>query len=189
MGQNGELSPLMYGKSFEWTPVPDGIVTMKSSNGWVMVANEPVYRALMSVADRNGLTQREVLIYHRATNVWKSIMVGGAETALRVTNGWLTGVIADPDPETNRDIHRGFPSILRDEVVLINPWDDHAITVRLGKGCEILWVEDETVYYRVGTDLYKARIGKDDFVDRELLLSDPRIEFVHWAFRGSEGGK
>ena len=186
---NGELAPILFEGSFDWTPVPDSLLVMKSSNGWVMVANEPAYRALMSVPDKNGLTQREVLIYHRFTGIWNSLMIDGAETGLRVTNGWLTGVIADPDPETNYEGHRGFPSILRDDVILIKAEEDHAMTVHLGKGCEILWVEGNTVYYRVGTSLYKARIENDDFIDRELLLNDPRIEYIHWAFRGSEGGK
>jgi hypothetical protein len=172
---------------FNGAPLADSMVHMKHSFGWTMIANEPMFRAIEPIPDGNSRTEREILVYNRLTQNWHSYVVGGAATWLRLTNGWLTGVVADPDPETDYATRKGFPPILREDVVLVNPMEGHVFTVHLGKGCEVLWIEGSDVYYRVGTDLYKAKIQNDDFVDRTLLLSDPRMRSIHWAFRGSEG--
>ena len=172
---------------FNGSPPSDSIVRMKKSFGWVMVANEPDFRAILSVPDRNGLVEREVLILDRRAGLWSSILIDGAETSLRPINGWLTGVIADPDPETDYAIRKGFPPKLREDVVIINPLEVHQFKVHLGKQSEVLWIEDSTTYYRVGDGLYKAKIRNDDFVERTLLVRDARVKQIHWAFRGSMG--
>lgn len=187
MEQDGTLESIGFNVSFDCPPVPDSIVIMKSSNGWVLLANDPYFHVLMSVPDHHGLTQRELLIYNRKANFWNSTLTEGSQTTPKLINGWLVGVIADTDPETNYETHKGFPPILREDVVFIEPLKDHQFTVHLGKGCEVLWIENSEVYYRVGQDLYKAKIENDDFTNRQLILSDPKVNHIHWAFRGSEG--
>jgi hypothetical protein len=66
---------VMLNVTFDGFPVPDSLITMKNSYGWVMIANEPQFRALMSVPERNGLTEREILVFHRASGQWSSLLV------------------------------------------------------------------------------------------------------------------
>ena len=172
---------------FHGSSPPDSIVKMINSYGWAMIANEADYRALVSRPDKNGLIKREVLLCDRKNGTWSSLLIDGAETSLRPINGWLTGVIADPDPETDYAIRKGFPPKLREDVVIINPLGVHQFKVHLGKQSEVLWIEDSTTYYRVGDGLYKAKIRNDDFVERTLLVRDARVKQIHWAFRGSMG--
>ena len=101
MKADGVIEPKGIDINLNGNAVPDSIIRMKSSFGWTLIANEPTYRALLSVPERNGLTQRELLIYHRDSGIWNSIMLEGAETTLRVINGWLAGIIADCHPKTN----------------------------------------------------------------------------------------
>lgn len=58
-------------------------------------------------------------------------------------------------------------------------------TVHLGKTSEVLWIEDSTMYFRRGHELHRARIDNDALVDATLLVSDFKVNFIHWAFRGS----
>jgi hypothetical protein len=182
---NGDFEALELSGSIFNPAVPDSIVKMKGSTGWIVVANEPNYRAMLSIPDRNGLSERELLIYRTDGDYWKSFILMGAETALHLVNGWLTGVVADSDPNSDYTQHKGYPSVLRGIIVMVNPIENIQFAVQLGNGCEILWIEDGTVYYRVGQELYKARIDNDNIVDQTLILTDPRIDNIHWAFRGS----
>ena len=75
--------------------------------------------------------------------------------------------------------------MMREEVVLVNPIDMHQFSIHLGEFSEILWIENDEVYYRIFKDLYKATIKGDDFVDRKLVLSDFRVFSMHWAFSSS----
>ncbi|SYZ72037.1 hypothetical protein TRIP_C20152 [Candidatus Zixiibacteriota bacterium] len=173
--------------SFSGPPVPDSIVQSKQSYGWVMIANQPRFRVFMSVPERNGLDQRELLIYRVDSGVWKSLMISGAETSPKLIDGWLAGVIADSDPETDFTIRKAFPSIPREDVVLINPMENREFEIHLGPSSEVLWIEGNEVYYRMGEGLYKATIQNDDFVNRSLLIKDTIVNGIHWAFRGSMG--
>jgi len=167
-------------------PVPTSVKQTHSSRGWALVANEPSYRAFWCVPDSHGPTQREVLIHDRTSDTWNSVMVEGSSTGLRPVNTWLLGVVADTHPDTDFHGGGGVPSILREEVVLINPADGRNFTVHLGEDCELLWIEDEIAYYRVGDTLSRARIDGETFVDDVQILSDPIVKQFHWGFSGEE---
>ncbi|MEW6412625.1 MAG: hypothetical protein AB1483_09155 [Candidatus Zixiibacteriota bacterium] len=184
MKQDGALEAVGIGFDFDGSSVPHDLVRMKDSFGWSLVANEPYYRALMSVPERHGLTEREVLIFNRNADSWSSVMIPGSETTLRPVNDWLIGVVANTDPETDYEIRKGFPSILGEDVVMVHPTSLQQLTVHLGPKSEVLWVQEDSVWYRVGSDLYTARVTNNDFVDRTLLINDPRVQYIHWAFRG-----
>lgn len=48
---------------------------------------------------------------------------------------------------------------------------------------EILLVQDETVYFRVNDKIYKAPVVNGEKLgEPELLVSDPRVPDIHWAF-------
>lgn len=165
-------------------PIPDSIVSMKTSYGWNLIVAEPEFWALCSVPDRNGLTQRELLILNRQFSKWTSWMLPGNETEPRLVNGWLVGVIADSDPKTNWEKRSRNEPLLRDESVIIDPVRARMFIAQIGKQHEILWIQDSTAYYRIQDSLFSARIEKDDFRNRTLILTDPAMKHVHWAFRG-----
>jgi hypothetical protein len=174
-------------KSFgiEIAPVPEDIIQLGSSRGWVMIANEPQFYALISIPDRNGLMHRELLIYDRANRKWDSILLEGAETAPTLVNGWLIAQILDVNPETDVEIRKSFPGKYRPETIMINPVEKRQLTVRLGGGGRILLIEGDTVYFKVVSKLYKGRIAGNDIVDKELLIDDPSVIHFAWGFRGS----
>jgi hypothetical protein len=171
---------------FDGAPVPDSIVHMRNSYAWVMIANEPHFRAFLSVPERNGLIERELLIYNRTTSLWKSTMLEGAETSLRLINGWLVGRIADQSPKTDYTRRKGVPSLYREDVIFINPTNMQRFKVRLGGTISsVLMMDKDTVYYRIDQNVYKARLVDSGFVGSELILSDSRVFSIGRAFRGS----
>jgi hypothetical protein len=165
-------------------PIPDNVVRMEDSFAWVLIANESKFSALISVPEKNGLAEREMLILNRITGEWSSLLMEGAETEPRLVNGWLAGVIADQDPRTNYEIRAGVGAMLREESVIINPLTGIMFKVHLGDSSEVLWIQGDTAYYRAGENLYRALIDKDVFFERTLLIADPRVRHIHWAFKG-----
>ncbi len=54
--------------------------------------------------------------------------------------------------------------------------------------CEILLVQEEMVYYRVGQSIYKARIDRstNGVNDVTLVVEHPYVSHAHWAFLGMQ---
>lgn len=173
---------------FKTNPIPPNII--KSDSLWElrMIANELNYCAVISSPYDQSKSSKELLIYNRVDSIWNSYFVSGIETRMRIVNNYLVGVIANPNPESNYSKRKMFPSILDENVVFLSPMSEELFTVHLGKNCEVLWIDDNNdVYYRLDDSLYKARIDKNEFVDRQLLLTNYKIRYIHWAFRGSTG--
>lgn len=52
---------------------------------------------------------------------------------------------------------------------------------------EIILVQDNTVYYRINDKIYKAPIVNGEKLgEPELLVTDPRVPYIHWAFIATE---
>jgi hypothetical protein len=167
-------------------PVPDGIVRMKSSFGWNMFAHEPAFIGLCSLPDRSGLTQRELLLYERDEGVWRSVLLPGDGTRVRPLNGWIVGEVVHTDPRNDWSRRTGHRSTVSDSSLIIDPLNLKTLIVDLGRNSQILWMEQDTVYYRTGDSLCRARVGESFLIDRQPLLVDPRVQSIHWAFRGGE---
>ncbi len=103
---------------------------------------------------------------------------------MRPVNGYLVGIIAEQHPDTDHEKHEKHPPVLSEDVAVLDPRLKKQFVVHLGEKCEVLWIEESVVYYRLGDDLYRARLVGEDFVDRQLLLTDPRVGHIHWAFSG-----
>jgi hypothetical protein len=168
-------------------PVPDSLIVMKNSYYWSVFAQEAAFVALCSTPERSGLSQREVLIYDRQDVKWHSALVPGDVTVLRPVNGWIIGDVVRSDPRDDWNRRVGGPGVITDSSILIDPATSKIWVTDLGHDSEILWVDHDTVYYRSEDALYRAKIGETDFVDRALLIKDPRITYIHWAFRRSAG--
>jgi len=163
-------------------PVPVGTMRTISARGWNLVANLDFYRAFWGVPDGRESNQREVLIYNRKEESWMSVMVPGSATLLRPVGLWLAGVVAEIHPDTDFKGGGAVPPLLTDEVVLVSMKDGRVITTHLGTDSEVLLVDGDVVYYRIGAGLYRARINGENIVDAVQLLEDPVVKEIHWGF-------
>ena len=162
--------------------IPDDLIQMHSSKGWNVIANENDYLAILSVPEKHGLVNRELLIYNKSSREWSSILIPGARTAPTIVNNFLAGIIAEVDPNTDYELLIGYPPILSDSTVIINPMTALQFTVKLGENSEVLWIENSTAYYRVGDSLFSAQMQNNDLVNKQLILKDEKIKHIHWAF-------
>ena len=150
----------------------------------IQIANEEKFRAFLRFLPPLEDNHKQLLIQNRDTQEWHSLVLPGAETNPHVVNEWLVGVVADPNPENDYEARRFYGAVPRTEVILIDPFEVHQFTVNLGKQSEVLWIEGDSVWYRIDDGLYQARIENDNFVDRTLLVKDSLVTRIHWAFRG-----
>jgi len=165
--------------------VPQGLITSKSVDAWLLIANEEDYLALTSRPDRHSMTHTELLLYDRPEATWHSRLIKGSETSLRIVNDWLVGIIANTHPEFDFKARGGYGAIPTKEVVFVNPHDGSQFTTDLEDFGEVLWVtDDETIYYHTfdPPTLYKARIQDNDLVDRQLVIKDVLTVLLHWGF-------
>ena len=75
---------------FKATAIPEALIRRESTYGWNLVANEPGFYAILSIPDKPELISRELLIYNRITNYWKSYEIKGSETSPYLA-GWPGG--------------------------------------------------------------------------------------------------
>ncbi|HUV29469.1 MAG TPA: hypothetical protein VMY05_00060 [Acidobacteriota bacterium] len=168
------------------SPIPDSITLLEPTSTWILIANEPAYQALLSPPVEHDFPHRQLVLHLRGPDTWSSVLLEGPLTAPRPMNEWLVGVTEYEDPRTDYAARQFYPSVAGEAVVLVNPVAGRTLQVTLGEDSEVLWVESDTVYYRIGDTLYRALLGEDDFLNRTKLVSDPIVKQVHWAFRGDE---
>lgn len=183
--RDGVFVPFQKYIKVPWSPIPYAIVHLKESYCWNLVANSREYSALLSVPEKNELTQRELLVYKPESDSWTSLLIEGAETRLRTINGWLVGNVADSDPRTDHVKRVGYPPLQRENIIMIDPSSGASLDISIGKDSEILWVDGEIVYYRIENQLFKATLRGNSLTERTLLLKDQRVRHIHWAFRGT----
>jgi len=167
-------------------PVPDSVIQMKDSFLWTLFAHESSFLALHSVSGHGGIAYKEILIYNRSKSSWASIMVPGDETPLRPVNNWIVGEVTYSGPGTDWKRRVGAPPILTDSILALEPSSLKLIIAKVGSDAEVLWIEDSTAWYRVQDSLFTATVAESDFINRTLILADPRVKHIHWAFRGGE---
>jgi hypothetical protein len=166
-------------------PVPDAAIPIGAVRGWNLIANEIDFAAVMPLSTVS-MTEREILVYNKAQQTWKLYTLPGGATYARLINGYLVGVVAQPNPESNPAEYKGFPPILSGDVVILDPIRAVQYVVHLGGDCEVLWIDQQIAFYRLGDQLYQAHIENNDFTDKRLLVSDPSVKHIHWAIPGSE---
>lgn len=165
---------------------PKDIQQLGSERGWVLIANHANFYAFLSIPDRDQLYSRELLVYNRLNNEYRSILVEGAETELRLVNGFLAGVVAYTNKKTNRAKRMKYRPIYSNSSVIINPLTFEVDYYELGEYSEILWVEDESFLYRTENELYSANTSNGSIVTKELLIKATEVFFIHWAIEVSE---
>lgn len=177
------------GVSVDIPQIPPGVIQSESTRGWVLIAQDSSFQAIMSLPDSHELQERELLIYDKTDSAWRSIQMPGSQTAPRLTNHWLVGVVANIDPRTDYQRMKGYYPTLTEASVIISPTNRTVQTVSLGKNSEILWISDDlSVYYRSEKSLFKAKLTDHGLIDRRQILQDRAVWFIHWAFEGQLGG-
>jgi len=166
--------------------IPVGVIQMGTTRGWTLVANEPDFLAIASNPDRKGLTQRELLVYSKFDDEWFSLMIPGSATCPRLINGWLAGAVANDPSGTDYERHSSGPPVIGNKVVMVRPLERRVFTLELGPEPEMLWIQSDRVYYRVGRELYKARIENASLADQSMIARASWVFGAHWAFSGSE---
>ncbi len=168
---------------FEENRLPDILERLEALYGWNIIANEPGYRAFLSNPYSKDILVRNLLLYDKNNDKWHSIFIPGTETSLRIVNGRLVGTLAYANSKTDYRIRSGYPSIFTDSAIIISPTEGSYDIFQLGKDNEILLIDNMDIYYRLGEELYKAQIEGNNLIDPTLLIRDPKIKHVHWAFR------
>jgi hypothetical protein len=146
----------------------------------------------------------EMQLYNKADGTWHEIMVPGEYptglTQLKPFGNWIAGTPVGKQIE-------GFPKTLVDKVrknkreqdnqygnlLIMNPKEEIFLySIETGKEytiktdseeSEVLLIEDDTVFYRVKDAVYKASL-EDNFKNPELIIRNPELINVYWAFKG-----
>jgi len=182
----GDLRALIPDFELEDPNVPDSVVRYKGCSRWNLIANEASYRAFLSVPSSKADSARELVIFNRDSETWHSLLVPGEATKPIRVNGWLAGRVADDNPKSDRAAHRGYPSILRDEIIMINPMTMQTRRASRQGDWEVLWIGADTVWYRQDDELYRGRLTENDIVDDELMAKDFRVRSINWVFEGKK---
>ena len=70
-----------------------------------------------------------------------------------------------------------------DTLIVFNVDTGKHYQVRTGDAnCEVLWIDDSSMYYRVNGSIYVVRIQADGPARPELVTQGEEIWDVHWAF-------
>jgi hypothetical protein len=81
---------------------------------------------------------------------------------------------------------RYFPGVL----FLYDSLSGRSFRIETGQGdSEVLWIDDNKIYYRVSNSLYQATIASDSIAETKLLMTDDALAQVHWAFMGPAAPK
>jgi len=147
---------------------------------WNVLAWEYDYIAFSNLPD--NLVSYKLLIYNRLIDSWSEYTIPGGQTRIRPINEWLVGTLTRSVEESNLEKGFAFPPERLDKVIMINAKNGLSITETLGNDCEILYAHADSVLYRIDESLYSATITDDGFTDKALLVSDPAVKNVHWAF-------
>ena len=70
-----------------------------------------------------------------------------------------------------------------DTLIVFNVDTGKHYQVRTGDAnCEVLWIDDSSMYYRVNGSIYVVKIQADGLANPELVTQGEEIWDVHWAF-------
>ena len=170
------------GIDMEAFPVPDSVIQTKTARGWNLVAHESTFMVMTSVPNHDE-SERELLVFSRTARTWRSIIVPGNVSSVRALNGWVIGEVIQRHLPIDMGESRGALSLRTGSLLLLNPQTMRLTTLDIEGYGEVLWIESDTVYYRDGEKLFRGRVADTNLIDRQLILSDPRVKDIHWAFR------
>jgi len=163
-------------------PMPPDLIRSDSSRGWILIASTKEYYAIIDLPVDEKAKYREVLLYDKVNSIWHSFMIDGVETRLRLIGNILVGYIAHADPATNYSKFIRYPSLITNDVAFLDPINKMYSIIELDERSEILWIWGSEVIYRKKDSLYKAQLVNNELIDEIVLLTDPKVIHIHWAF-------
>jgi hypothetical protein len=170
----------------ETAPMPADLLKSDTARGWKLIANTEEYYAISVLAFDEKAKYSEILLYDKRDSIWNSFLIEGGETRLRLINNILVGNIANANPETDHSKFMRFPSDVTYDIIILDPIMKTQSVIYFDNYSEVLWIFDKRVIYRIENNLYEAFLDNGKFVDNKVILSDPRIKHIHWAFPEKE---
>jgi len=188
-------------------PPPLG-ADLRNQNRVLLLTKNRSFATLLPVDFANW--RGEFWILDLVKNQWHSIVLpGDATVAVRASGPWLMGVVDERDTTGSRGAGpgekqrrqkptaTGFPVdwSLRlaqrhrpGTLLLYHTGKRVLYRMETGQGdSEVLQVEGDTVFYRVNTTLYRAKIGPRKVAPGERIAESPVVADIHWAFYGPPG--
>jgi hypothetical protein len=143
-------------------------------------------------------------VFDKNAGKWTSVQVPGFLSRSRAFGEWIAYVVLDrrEDHKSTRpasEHNESESSLARTELdnsgwyipgvfFLYNAKTDGRYTITTGQSdSEPLLISGDTLFFRVNTSIYTVDLGGQTSVDlaaSHLVISDPRIGQVHWAFLG-----
>lgn len=153
-----------------------------------------------------------LFVFSKDSSTWKQVSIPAGSSLIRGFRNWIAGTAAELDEQHLRQspgrekrmagkMHPGTGHRMPEEVsveeifshlgetyfpgelFLYNAKTGKSYTISTGQGdSEVVLVTDNAVYYRVNDALYRVAVNSDSLGKPELLVKDPVIFQVHWAF-------
>ena len=115
-------------------------------------------------------------VYNKAKRQGHEFWYDGHYVIPQVFGEWLVFQLASPPTQKHSPIVNTGDFIFYDTRTG-QQWEHH-----LGDKVEILAIWDDKILYREGESLYKGSFSGGQIVAPRLILSDPIMHSVHWAF-------
>ncbi len=106
-----------------------------------------------------------------------------------INNDWIKEkTIYGPSYASLFDADESYKFYSKGNLFLYNIYSKNTFNIETSSGnSEILLIQDEIIYYRVKNKIYKAPIiNGEKLGEPELLVTDPRVPDIHWAFIAKE---
>lgn len=138
-----------------------------------VVHNDKVYLFFSSSAVDN---RKLYWIYNKAKRQGHEFWYGGHYVIPQVFGEWFVFQLATPPTQKHSPIVNTGDFIFYDSRTG-QQWENH-----LGDKVEILAIWEDKILYREAESLYKGTFSAGQIVAPRLILSDPIMHSVHWAF-------
>jgi hypothetical protein len=166
-------------------------------------------RFLKPGAPKNPINAKQLFVYDRVHDRWKTIQIEGDGSSSRLFGSWLATLVMiwnsdhklTPNPastsgERNVGVSERLPDVrswyadeaerfylLPGVLILQNLGDGRKIRIETGQeDSEILWIGQDSVLYRVNDTIFQARIAGDKLQSASVVVKDDDVPEVHWAF-------
>lgn len=189
--------------------IPDSLQIGKKEHILILINNKSqfVLNANSTKFVSNQIGSSTFIIYDYDSKKWYKQKIKGNYASINSYGNWLAGVVYDyagmnesifkespgkglrttlkSKNEFNADKRFAYFNIYSPGILyLFNTLTQKYIEWNTNQGdSEILLLENDTVYYRVNDEIYKAPILKGEKLGKsELLIKDQQVLDIHWAF-------
>jgi hypothetical protein len=150
-------------------------------------------------------TNETLYVHDRQANRWSTITLEGTCSRTRVLGPWLATIVQfwnpnhppNPGALNERSVETpNLPNVrelyavfagqncsIPGDLALHNLKTGQRVAFHTGQeDSEVLWVETDTVLYRVNDTIYQAKIVGDQLKDATVVVKDEDVPEIPWAF-------